>query len=189
MQWWFLALVALSGCWTSSVPSPAAAPAAKPKPSARRAASELPSDQACPVKLLHRHRPDQPGPARHLGVDFRMCESQRVIAIADGIVIDAQHEQHEGGYVIIQHTPSPTYGSVRMWYVHVNNIRVAAGDRVARGDVLADFWESDDIHWIRHVHLFWSGSQLPVEEQDPLRLLTACQSQAQDDEYIYPVDC
>lgn len=56
--------------------------------------------------------------------------------------------------------------------------------------VLGEAWEPDepDEEWIPHVHLQWLGQQ-PIEERDPLRLLSGCGSTASEGALVYPVSC
>jgi hypothetical protein len=70
-------------------------------------------------------------------------------------------------------------------YVHVTNVKVVDRQRVKRGEVIGDVWESSSEIWPPHVHL----EILDDLNLDPLQDLDGCISDAPQDALVFPVDC
>lgn len=71
-------------------------------------------------------------PRPHAGADFDVPAGTRVKAPADGVVMLADFHFFAGGSVYVDHGQ----GLISM-YFHLSEIKVKAGDRVRRGDLLA----------------------------------------------------
>jgi murein DD-endopeptidase MepM/ murein hydrolase activator NlpD len=70
-------------------------------------------------------------PAFHAGVDITAAPGKPVMAAADGVVVTAGRNGNLGRAVRISHG----YGLTTL-YGHLKELRVAPGERVARGDVI-----------------------------------------------------
>jgi len=64
----------------------------------------------------------------HHGIDFAISEGEKVIATADGIVVDAKYEKQKGNYVTIQH--NEIFSTL---YSHLKSISVQVGDKLEKG--------------------------------------------------------
>jgi murein DD-endopeptidase MepM/ murein hydrolase activator NlpD len=67
----------------------------------------------------------------HLGVDYFAPLGDPVVAVQAGAVVEAGRNGAYGLRVVIRHQ-----GGVASAYAHLNSIRVAQGDCVAKGDVI-----------------------------------------------------
>jgi hypothetical protein len=147
----------------------------------------------CPVRIINQFRLE-PTAKKHIGVDFRMCDSDHVVAAGDGFVLTVKPEdpsytdpEYTGGNVVLVHHSDA--GEIAMMYLHLQNIRVHVGQQLHRGEVIADFWDSSDGGWVRHVHVMLVGSDLPLTQQDPLQFMRGCLSQSQNGALVYPIEC
>lgn len=68
----------------------------------------------------------------HLGVDFSAVAGSKVCAVFDGSVIEVGNNYLKGNYVIIQHNN----GLKSVYSSLAENIAVAKGDNVAKGDII-----------------------------------------------------
>jgi murein DD-endopeptidase MepM/ murein hydrolase activator NlpD len=137
--------------------------------------------------------------AGHLGVDFSVCETSVVIAIADGTVgysdigqsgDDASYEYSGGTIHIFHAVPGHPEQATLYAYAHLEDIRVGSREHVRRGQVIARPWvPKEGGGWIPHVHLEILGKHMPAEDFDPLRTVKGCISTAKPNEYVYPVQC
>ncbi|PWN07247.1 M23 family metallopeptidase [Rhodohalobacter mucosus] len=67
----------------------------------------------------------------HEGVDIDARKGDRILAAADGVVVEAKTSVSYGRMVIVQH--SDLYST---YYTHLSRISVSGGDRVRAGDVI-----------------------------------------------------
>lgn len=68
----------------------------------------------------------------HNGTDFAVPIGTPVLAAGDGVVTRIENHPYAGKYIVIQHG-----GQYRTRYLHLNSFNVRKGQRVARGDVIA----------------------------------------------------
>jgi hypothetical protein len=153
------------------------------------------SANGCVVRILHVHHPVHSSDGRirgHIGVDFAMCSDHHITAIGDGLVVEVSSgpgfgPTANGWFMSIVHDVPG--GTIRLYmYAHLANIRVHEGERVRRGQVLGDAWTIDDPEWVPHVHLQQLGRE-PLDERDPLKTLTGCESRAKPGELVFPIPC
>ncbi|WP_420005941.1 DUF5930 domain-containing protein [Arenibacterium sp. LLYu02] len=85
----------------------------------------------------YRRDPKTGGRRLHKGSDFAGATGTDVFATADGVVTHAGWENGYGRLVTIQHA----FG-IETRYAHNSNIRVEVGQRVSRGDHIADMGNS-----------------------------------------------
>lgn len=85
----------------------------------------------------YRRDPKTGGRRLHKGADFAGATGTDVFATADGVVTHAGWENGYGRLVTIQHA----FG-IETRYAHNSNIRVEVGQRVSRGDHIADMGNS-----------------------------------------------
>lgn len=95
--------------------------------------------------ILHRMR-------MHAGIDFGAPRGTPIHAAAAGVVINAQYMRGFGNVVIIDHG-----GGIATVYGHCMRLFVSAGQRVARGDHIADVGSTGlatgpHLHFEVHVH-------------------------------------
>lgn len=67
----------------------------------------------------------------HEGVDIDAGKGDRILAAADGIVLEAKTSVSYGRMVVVQHN-----GMYTTYYTHLSHINVSYGDRVRAGDVI-----------------------------------------------------
>jgi hypothetical protein len=110
----------------------------------------------------------------HWGTDFGGItpgKSSHVYAVADGVVTQAKGPSlpyRSGPALVIDHLDG---GST--YYGHVRNVRVSKGQRVRRGDVIAETWHTGiPLEWGIHLHLErWTRSGDPSTHVNPLDYL------------------
>lgn len=105
----------------------------------RRSATLWPSGYRIPLGFARYYT--IVGPAYHTGVDFSYPPNARapIYAAADGIVITSRRLPGSWGHVInIRHDPLPDGHVVYTRYAHVENHLVSEGQRVERGEQIAN---------------------------------------------------
>ncbi|ALS25341.1 M23 family metallopeptidase [Paenibacillus naphthalenovorans] len=65
----------------------------------------------------------------HSGMDIAAPVNTEVVVTADGTVVSAGYDSGKGNFIIVDHT-----GGIRTSYMHLNQILVSEGDKVAKGD-------------------------------------------------------
>lgn len=161
-------------------------------PSLHEPSVAIGANRECQAHVIQQHRIGRRwDPDEHAGIDFSLCESQTIISIGDGVItyVDVGDESSRGGTLTILHTVmSPN--NVRFYrYVHLSNIRVSKGDRVSRGQSLADPWEPVEVElsksWLKHVHL----EDASDSKRSPLQYIVGCHSVTETGKLVYPVSC
>jgi len=131
------------------------------------------------------------GSRHHRGVDLESLPGEPVRAMADGTVVfagvdlpgGAQHRQLRtaaeyeeidgdslgagGRYVCVRHRRPGDLPNVRSCYMHLNEVGVAYGDTVSRGDVIGSVGRTGMERSAAHLHLELRTDQL----QDPAEIL------------------
>ncbi len=103
----------------------------------------------------------------HLGADFAAPTGTPVYATNDGIVLLAEGLEVAGNTIVIDHG-----AGITSRYYHLETVEVAAGQRVARGDRIAEVGSTGlstgpHLHWEMRIGtepsnpLPWSGNLLP----------------------------
>jgi len=69
----------------------------------------------------------------HNGADFGVAIGTPVLAAGDGVVTRIENHPYAGKYIVIQHG-----GKYRTRYLHLNRFKVRKGQRVSRGQVIAE---------------------------------------------------
>ncbi len=69
----------------------------------------------------------------HNGADFGVAIGTPVLAAGDGVVTRIENHPYAGKYIVIQHG-----GKYRTRYLHLNRFKVRKGQRVTRGQVIAE---------------------------------------------------
>ncbi|MDO6762892.1 peptidoglycan DD-metalloendopeptidase family protein [Agarivorans sp. 1_MG-2023] len=69
----------------------------------------------------------------HNGTDFPVAIGTPVLAAGDGVVTRIENHPYAGKYLVIQHG-----GKYRSRYLHLNKFKVRKGQRVTRGQVIAE---------------------------------------------------
>ena len=91
------------------------------------------------------------GRRMHLGVDLAGASGTPIFATADGVVVSAKRESGYGNAVRVRHD----FGFETV-YAHLSKIRVAAGQKLSRGDRIGDMGStgrSTGVHLHYEVHL------------------------------------
>lgn len=70
---------------------------------------------------------------KHTGVDFYIKAGDPILAANNGTVVFAKNDKCAGNVMTIRHT-----GSVFASYLHVGEFKVKKGDKVTRGQLIAD---------------------------------------------------
>ncbi|MHB8637799.1 MAG: murein hydrolase activator EnvC family protein [Fimbriimonadaceae bacterium] len=88
----------------------------------------------------------------HAGIDFGAPRGTPIHAAAAGVVINAQYMRGFGNVVIIDHG-----GGIATVYAHCSRLLVSAGERVAKGEHIADVGSTGlatgpHLHFEVHVH-------------------------------------
>ena len=93
----------------------------------------------------------------HQGIDIAGRSGQRVIAIADGLVVETHVEKCWGPTVVIDHGIDKHGKPLIALYGHVGKILVREGQTVSRGDVIARLGNNQRkfkcMFRVRHLHL------------------------------------
>jgi hypothetical protein len=151
---------------------------------------ELKSKYEGIVIRFHNPIEGQKGLPRHIGVDFVVTSQPDVIAIGAGEVLyvgkGLSDRMNTGETIIIRHDQN---SEAQFVYVHLENISVKVGDRVRRGQKVADAWSTNDQSWVRHVHLEFLHPHMGISQRDPLRLLEGCLSAHPIKGLVFPVPC
>ena len=98
-----------------------------------------------------RSDPKGRGRRMHLGVDLAGASGTPIFATADGVVVSAKRESGYGNAVRVRHD----FGFETV-YAHLSKIRVAAGQKLSRGDRIGDMGStgrSTGVHLHYEVHL------------------------------------
>ncbi|MGY5452386.1 peptidoglycan DD-metalloendopeptidase family protein [Agarivorans sp. MS3-6] len=69
----------------------------------------------------------------HNGTDFGVAIGTPVLAAGDGVITRIENHPYAGKYIVIQHG-----GKYRSRYLHLNKFKVRKGQRVTRGQVIAE---------------------------------------------------
>ena len=109
--------------------------------------------------------------AYHTGADLNWGrpyedKGMPIYAVASGVVVSASRLRVWGNVIVIRHDPlkSPTGKVIYARYAHVQNIKVSAGQRVKRGDLIA---EISDAFGTLVPHLHFDLSPTTVLESNP----------------------
>ena len=70
---------------------------------------------------------------KHNGVDFYIKAGDQILAANDGTVVYAKHDKCAGNVMTIRHI-----GSIYASYLHIGEFKVKKGDKVKRGQLIAD---------------------------------------------------
>lgn len=70
--------------------------------------------------------------AHHQGIDFSAKEGTDIYAFADGTILEADFDNSNGNYLLIDHG-----NGLQSFYAHCKEVYVQAGDTVKKGDVIA----------------------------------------------------
>ena len=99
----------------------------------------------------------------HNGIDFWGVEGDRVLAVADGLVVHIGYEADGyGHYILIQH------GDKIAVYAHLRKVLVKLDDHVAKGSQIAEMGNSGNS---TGPHLHWEVTVNGVR-QNPLNYAT-----------------
>ena len=94
---------------------------------------------------------------RHQGIDIRGPSGQPVIAIADGVVVEAHVEKCMGPTIAIDHGRDTQGKPLIALYGHVGEMLVTRGQIVSRGELVARLGNNHRkfkcISGVRHLHL------------------------------------
>lgn len=71
--------------------------------------------------------------SKHNGVDFYIKAGDQILAANDGTVVYAKYDKCAGNVMTIRHI-----GSIYASYLHIGKLKVKKGDRVKRGQLIAD---------------------------------------------------
>lgn len=115
--------------------------------------------------------------AQHNGVDFIVAQGTPVRASGDGVVGSVQHSRKgDGNTVTIKHK-----GGYRTFYAHLQDIRVAPGQNVRKGTVIATAGMSGN-SYAPHLHYEVRRDSLVV---DPLGFIFASVSPEEYANMVY----
>lgn len=92
----------------------------------------------------------------HQGIDIIGKEDQPVIAIADGIVLEATIEQCWGPTLVVNHGKSSDGKNLIVIYGHVGEVLVEENQMIKRGDIIARLPKKINYRCmarVRHLHL------------------------------------
>jgi murein DD-endopeptidase MepM/ murein hydrolase activator NlpD len=70
---------------------------------------------------------------KHYGVDFYIKAGDKILAANNGTVVYSKHDKCAGNVMVIRHT-----GSIYASYLHIGEFKVKKGDKVKRGQLIAD---------------------------------------------------
>ena len=92
----------------------------------------------------------------HQGIDITGSEGQEILAVADGIVLEATVEQCWGPTIAVDHGDGIDGKKIIALYGHVGEMLVAQGDVVQRGQIIARLGDNqynfECIWGVRHLH-------------------------------------
>ncbi len=99
----------------------------------------------------------------HDGVDLAAPEGTPIAAIADGTVVEIGYGSGYGNYVVLQHKCN-----VKSLYAHCSAILVEKGDKVGRGETIAEVG-STGLSTGSHLHLQieYRGKMIPPRKAVP----------------------
>lgn len=106
---------------------------------------------------------ERPGTVKpHNGIDISIPYLYPVLAAADGEVIDAREALHASGhYIIIKHGKDKDGNSYISGYLHNEDLLVVTGQKVKRGQVIANNGETG--LWGGYNHLHFRVGLLPKD--------------------------
>lgn len=176
-----LLVLLVSACSTTSRPSSTSKPIAS-------------TQRRCELQILNAHTAHEQKSGRivgHLGVDFIPPCNRTVIAIGNGLVESIVNDDISGAVVVIAHDVvlqgKPFVAN--FMYAHLANVQISRGDRVWRGQPIAEVWQTQvDRRWIPHVHLELLTSRGPTGG-DPMMWLGGCEGRVTPPKLVFPVDC
>ena len=94
--------------------------------------------------------------AAHQGIDIIGNEGQEILAVADGIVLEATVESCWGPTIAVDHGNAIDNNKIIALYGHLGEMLVGEGDLVKRGELIARLGNNQDnfecIWGIRHLH-------------------------------------
>ncbi len=98
----------------------------------------------------------------HRGIDFAGKKGENVVATAEGIVNQVGKEDYFGNYIRINHNDS-----ISSFYSHLNSTKVKVGDKVSKGEVIAEIGNTG-VSTSHHLHFeIWLNNS-PI---DPMLFL------------------
>ena len=111
------------------------------------------------LKRFFNDQPRRP----HGGIDIAMPTGTRIIAPADGVIIDTGEYFFNGNSVFIEHGLG-----VQTFYAHMDSIAVSIGDTVQQGDVIGTVGETGRVtgahlHWSLGLNSTWVDPTLVLE--------------------------
>ena len=94
--------------------------------------------------------------AAHQGIDIIGNDGQEILAVADGIVLEATEERCWGPTIVVDHGKAIDEKNIIALYGHVGEMLVNEGDPVKRGQLIARLGNNQDnfecIWGVRHLH-------------------------------------
>ncbi|WP_350333961.1 M23 family metallopeptidase [Coralliovum pocilloporae] len=148
-----LAVLALAGCETRSK-----SPKTSPEPSFSSTTVTYPAGAPRIASDFHSHIGVNGGRRKqiHLGIDIKGKVGQKILAAADGVVLEASTESCWGPTIAVDHGTGVDGKTIIALYGHVGDALVKAGDRIRRGQLIARLSDNqNDYHCIggaRHLH-------------------------------------
>ena len=92
----------------------------------------------------------------HQGIDIIGSKNEPIIAVADGLVLEATVEDCWGSTLVIDHGESLDGKKLIVLYAHIGKFNVKENDYVKRGDIIARLPEKVQFMCmarVRHLHL------------------------------------
>lgn len=80
----------------------------------------------------------------HKGVDFGCPVGTPVLAMNDGVVTDISWGRAFGDHIVIDHIKFPDSPGLWVGYMHLSKVKVKAGQRVKRGQIIG--WSGQSGH-------------------------------------------
>jgi hypothetical protein len=99
----------------------------------------------------------------HEGVDIDARKGDRILAAADGTVVEAKTSVSYGRMVVVRHNASYT-----TYYTHLSRINVEAGDRIRAGDVVGLAGDTGVATGV-HLHFEVRRDGVPVDPERYIR--------------------
>lgn len=91
-----------------------------------------------------------------------------IYAIAHGVVVTAAYYPVSWGNTVLLHHALPDGSTVWSQYTHLEEMGVAEGDLVMRGDALGTLGKGAGDKWIAHLHFEIRTADLPADNWSPM---------------------